>query len=59
MIGAIAGAIIECVCEFSNEKPDYDFPLFSEHSHFTDDIVLTIAIADSIVSCISKSFDIK
>jgi len=50
MIGAIAGDIIGSVYEFTNEKPDYDFAFFSKNSNFTDDTVLTIALADSILN---------
>ncbi|MFH2203384.1 MAG: ADP-ribosylglycohydrolase family protein [Elusimicrobiota bacterium] len=48
MIGAIAGDIIGSVFEFNNTKRT-DFPLFSERSKFTDDSVLTCAVADSIL----------
>ena len=30
-------------------KPEYNFPLFSNESKFTDDTVLTVALADSIL----------
>lgn len=49
MIGAIAGDIIGSVYESSRIKPDFDFPLFVEESDFTDDTVLTVALADSIL----------
>jgi ADP-ribosylglycohydrolase len=49
MIGAIAGDIIGSVYEFNNKKTE-DFPLFSPRSAFTDDTVLTIAVADSILT---------
>ncbi|MFZ4798480.1 MAG: ADP-ribosylglycohydrolase family protein [Bacteroidia bacterium] len=49
MIGAIAGDVIGSVYEFRNVKTTV-FPLFTEKSTFTDDTVLTIAIADSIVN---------
>jgi len=49
MIGAICGDIIGSVYEFSGEK-NYEFPLFSGNSEFTDDTVLTIAIADALIS---------
>lgn len=49
MIGAIAGDIIGSVYEFNNIKTK-DFPLFSPLSRFTDDTVLTVAIANSIIS---------
>lgn len=50
MLGAIAGDIIGSVYEFTNVKPDFDFPLFCPDSEFTDDTVLTVALADSILS---------
>jgi ADP-ribosylglycohydrolase len=49
MIGAIAGDIIGSVYEFHNIKTG-EFPLFSPGCRFTDDSVLTIALADSILS---------
>ena len=48
MIGAIAGDIIGSVYEGHPIKTKV-FPLFSKHSKFTDDTVLTIAIADAIL----------
>jgi ADP-ribosylglycohydrolase len=50
MIGAIAGDIIGSVYEFKSKKPDYNFPLFTEESFFTDDTVLSIALAESILT---------
>jgi len=50
MLGAIAGDIIGSVYEFTNVKPDMDFPLFVKDSEFTDDTVLTVALADSILN---------
>jgi len=49
MIGAIAGDIIGSVFEFNPIKST-DFPLFSKYSNFTDDTVLTIAVADCILN---------
>jgi ADP-ribosylglycohydrolase len=49
MIGAIAGDIIGSPYEGFPIKTK-DFPLFGLTSRFTDDTVLTIAIADAIVS---------
>jgi ADP-ribosylglycohydrolase len=49
MIGAIAGDIIGSVYEFNQIKTK-EFPLFVERSHFTDDSVLTAAVADAILS---------
>lgn len=48
MIGAIAGDIIGSIYEKHNIK-SMDFPLFSEGCTFTDDTVLTTALADSIL----------
>ena len=49
MIGAIAGDIIGSIYEFNQIKTK-DFPLFSEDCTFTDDSVLTVAVADAILS---------
>ncbi len=49
MIGAIAGDIIGSVYEWNNIKTK-DFPLFSNKCFFTDDSILTIALADSILA---------
>jgi len=48
MLGAIAGDIIGSVHEYSGIKTK-DFPLFFDGSEFTDDSVLTIAVADAIL----------
>lgn len=50
MLGAITGDIIGSVYEFTDTKPELDFPLFLEGSEFTDDTVLTVALADSIIN---------
>lgn len=49
MIGAIAGDIIGSVYEAAPIKTK-EFPLFSRYSIFTDDTVLTVALADSILN---------
>jgi len=49
MIGAIAGDIIGSIYEWNNIKTK-DFVLFSDRSVFTDDSVLTIALADTILT---------
>ncbi|MFQ5482014.1 MAG: ADP-ribosylglycohydrolase family protein [Nitrospinaceae bacterium] len=49
MLGAIAGDIIGSVYEHRPVKTT-DFPLFQPHSRFTDDTVLTIAVAHHILS---------
>ena len=49
MIGAIAGDIIGSVYEHHPIKTK-DFPLFGPGCRFTDDSVLTVAVADSILT---------
>lgn len=49
MIGAIAGDIIGSVYEHRPIKTK-DFPLFDPRASFTDDTVLTVAIAEAILS---------
>lgn len=44
MLGAIAGDIIGSIYEWDNVKTT-DFPLFKERSRFTDDTVMTLAVA--------------
>ncbi len=48
MLGAIAGDVIGSVHEGSGRKTK-DFPLFVPDSTFTDDTVLTVAVADSLL----------
>jgi ADP-ribosylglycohydrolase len=48
MFGAIAGDVIGSVYEYYPMK-DYDFSLFQPHSTFTDDTVLTVAVAHAIL----------
>lgn len=48
MLGAIAGDIIGSVYEARPIKTT-DFPLFSPRSEFTDDTVLTVAVAHAIL----------
>lgn len=48
MIGAIVGDVVGSVYEFDPIKTT-DFPLLSERSFFTDDTVLTVAVADAIL----------
>jgi len=48
MLGAIVGDIVGSVYEWNNIKTK-DFPLFSERGFFTDDTVMTIAVAEAIM----------
>ncbi len=47
MYGAIAGDIVGSIYEFNPTKTT-DFPLLTPQSHFTDDSVMTTAIADAL-----------
>jgi ADP-ribosylglycohydrolase len=48
MLGAIAGDIIGSVHEAAGTKTKA-FPLFDEYARFTDDTVLTVAVAESLL----------
>ena len=45
MLGAIIGDTVGSIYEFDNIKTT-DFPLFSERSEFTDDSIMSFAVAD-------------
>lgn len=49
MIDSIAGDVICSIHEFHNTQAP-DFPLFTPNSRFTDDTVLTIAVADCLIN---------
>lgn len=49
ILGAITGDTIGSVYEFNNTK-DYDFQLFTPQSEYTDDSIMTVAVADWLVS---------
>ena len=49
MLGAIAGDIIGSRWEATGEKR-HEFPLFTEHSRFTDDTAMTVAVAHAILT---------
>ena len=50
MIGAIFGDIVGSLYEFDNIKTK-DFPLFAYGADFTDDSVMTLAVADALMQC--------
>ena len=58
MIGAIAGDVIGSIFEHHAVKST-QFPLFSPYSRFTDDTVLTVAIADSILRKVNYATSLK
>ena len=58
MLGAIAGDIIGSPYEYLGYK-GRDFPLFSERSCFTDDTVLTVAVADAVLHGLDFTHTLK
>ena len=51
MLGAILGDIVGSPYEFDhNNYKHKDFPLLSERSHFTDDTVMTLAVARGLMA---------
>ena len=50
MLGALIGDTVGSIYEFNNIHTT-DFPLFSPSSTFTDDSVMTMAIAHALLGC--------
>lgn len=55
MYGAILGDMIGSPYEFDRGSKTKNFPLFSAETQFTDDTVMTIAIAEAIMASHGKS----
>ena len=55
MIGAILGDMIGAPYEFDRGDKTKDFPLFVRDSQFTDDSVMTIAVADALLGTMGQS----
>ncbi len=53
MLGAIVGDIVGSVYEWNNIKTK-DFPLFQDKCFFTDDTIMTCALADAIMQGLSS-----
>ena len=49
MIGAILGDIIGSPYEFDMGDKSKEFPLFSQNSMFTDDTIMTLAVAEAFI----------
>jgi ADP-ribosylglycohydrolase len=58
MLGAIAGDIIGSVYEFQPIKRE-EFPLFGPGSRFTDDTVMTVAVANAILEGVDYASEMK
>lgn len=60
MIGAIIGDIIGSPYEFThNNIKTTKFPLFSKKSHFTDDTVMTLAVAEAFMNAYGDEQDLE
>ncbi len=57
MIGAMLGDMIGAPYEFDRGDKTKDFPLFSRESNFTDDSVMTAAVAEALMETRGKSDD--
>ena len=57
MIGAILGDMIGAPYEFDRGRKTKDFPLFSRGSVFTDDSVMTIAVAEALMDTMGQTDD--
>ena len=57
MLGAILGDMIGAPYEFDRGSKTKDFPLFIDESQFTDDSVMTIAVAEALLATMGKSDD--
>ena len=52
MLGAIVGDVVGSPYEFDwNNVKTTNFPLFSKGSKFTDDSVMTLAVAEALMMC--------
>lgn len=56
MLGAIAGDIIGSPYEYGHKKY-YDFELISDYSIFTDDTIMTLAVAKCLTGSDTLSSD--
>ena len=57
MIGAILGDMIGSPYEFDRSPKTKEFPLFSKYSELTDDSVMTVAVADALLTAMGKTDD--
>lgn len=57
MLGAIIGDMVGSVYEFDNTKRT-DFPFFSERSTFTDDSIMTVAVAEWLLADNTHSHEV-
>ena len=54
MYGAILGDIIGSPYEFDQGDKTKEFPLFCRRSQYTDDSVMTVAVAEALLASMGK-----
>ena len=57
MFGALLGDMIGAPYEFDRGKKTKDFPLFSARTEYTDDSVMTVAVAEALMDSLGQSDD--
>ena len=57
MLGAMLGDMIGAPYEFDRGKKTKVFPLFGRYSEYTDDTVMTVAVADALMDSMGQSDD--
>ncbi len=57
MYGAVLGDMIGAPYEFDRGNKTKDFPLFCRYSQFTDDSVMTLAVAEALLESMGKTDD--
>ena len=57
MYGAILGDMIGAPYEFDRGDKTKDFPLFSKRSGYTDDSVMTLAVAEALLDAREKGVE--
>ena len=57
MFGAILGDMIGAPYEFDRGNKTKEFPMFLDDSQYTDDTVMTIAVAEALMDTLGKDDD--
>ena len=57
MFGAILGDMIGAPYEFDRSPKTKVFPLFGKYTEFTDDSVMTVAVAEALLDAAGKTDD--
>ena len=57
MYGAILGDMIGAPYEFDRSPQTKEFPMFGRYSQFTDDSVMTVAVAEALLNTLGEAED--